>query len=518
MAALAGAAASRFATGGASTRRKRHDAGAGRALASLLRDLTRFSNDVTLVTDDEDRILEVNDRAVSLLGYSREELLRMRIRELRDPATVGDVEARLEEQRKKGQAVFDTRFRRKDGTFFDGEVSVRVFKAGGKRYHQGSIRDVTAFVRAQEALRESEAKFRAAFQGASLGICLLDGAGHFLEYNRAFIDMLGWSAEELGRMVIRDVIHPDDRAASRADFVEVLANRRDLIVGERRYLRKDGRCMQGLLRSTVVRDDAGTFLYSVGLVEDITEKRALEAQLLFADRMTSMGTLAAGVAHEINNPLAFILSNLEYVRDELARLSPPPQGLLVALDETREGADRVREIVRDLKTFSRQDDPPAEPVDLRPVVRSALNLANNEIRHRARVALELGPVPLVRGSAHRLGQVLLNLLINAAQAMEPGQANHNLVRVVTRTGEDGRAVVEVRDTGSGIAPEHVARIFDPFFTTKPVGTGTGLGLAVCHGIVSGLGGEIQVETEQGKGTTMRVVFPPVADPVAPGQG
>jgi signal transduction histidine kinase len=234
---------------------------------------------------------------------------------------------------------------------------------------------------------------------------------------------------------------------------------------------------------------------------------------MLADRMASVGTLAAGVAHEINNPLAFILANLEFAIGELgdagasAEVSP-------ALTEARAGPLRVREIVRDLRAFSRAEPGGSEVVDPRSVLQSAIGLAQNEIRHRARLDVDAGEIPLVVASERRLGQVLVNLLINAAQAIPEGRAAENVVCATTGTAPDGRARIEISDTGSGIAPELLGQIFDPFFTTKPVGVGTGLGLSICHGIVAALGGEIQVESAAGKGSTFRVLLPPAIEPDA----
>jgi CheY-like chemotaxis protein len=177
------------------------------------------------------------------------------------------------------------------------------------------------------------------------------------------------------------------------------------------------------------------------------------------------------------------------------------------MKDARDGAERMRIIIRDLKMFSRVEEDRPGPVDLRPVLESCVNMAWNEIRHRARLVKELAVVPLVRGNEARLGQVFLNLLVNAAQAIPEGKANAHEIRVAVRAVPGDRVAVEVRDTGGGIRPEHRARIFDPFFTTKPPGVGTGLGLSICHSIVSGLGGEIQVESEVGKGSRFCVLLP-----------
>jgi CheY-like chemotaxis protein/two-component sensor histidine kinase len=181
--------------------------------------------------------------------------------------------------------------------------------------------------------------------------------------------------------------------------------------------------------------------------------------------------------------------------------------LLDPLRAASEGVERVRDLVRNLKVFSRGDDR-RRLVDLRLVIESTRRMAHNEIRHRARVARDFREVPPVRANEAELGQIFLNLIINAAQAIPDGRLDDHEIRLVTRTDAAGRALVEVRDTGAGIAPEHQGRIFDPFFTTKPVGVGTGLGLAICHRLVTAMGGEISVESEVGVGTVFRVVLPP----------
>jgi signal transduction histidine kinase len=243
-------------------------------------------------------------------------------------------------------------------------------------------------------------------------------------------------------------------------------------------------------------------------------QKKMQEQLLISDRMASVGTLAAGVAHEINNPLAAIVANLELMSRDLSavagrlNLTDRFRDVFEELSDARESADRLRHIVRDLKIFSRAtDEEHRGAVDVERVLESSLRMAWNEIRHRARLIKEYSPVPAVEANEARLGQVFLNLIINAAQAIREGDTEHNQIRVVTRLDGEGRVVTEVRDSGSGIPPENLTRIFDAFFTTKPVGVGTGLGLSICHHIVSGLGGTLEVDSEVGQGSVFRVVLP-----------
>ena len=277
----------------------------------------------------------------------------------------------------------------------------------------------------------------------------------------------------------------------------------------------------GLDDYTPLPFDAQRFDARLRVVERAIAQRArrretleLQSQLILADRLVSVGTLAAGAAHEINNPLTYVIANLEFA----ARLvgQPLPADINAAAESrarlrralayAREGAERVRQIVKNLRTFSRGDEDRRGPVLVEDVVESSIDMAWNEIRHRARLVREFSPVPAVMANEARLGQVFLNLLVNAAQAIPEGHVADHRVRVVTREQGD-RVVVEISDTGAGIAPDVVERIFDPFFTTKPVGEGIGLGLSICHGIVANLGGEIQVESAPGRGSTFRVLLP-----------
>jgi two-component system cell cycle sensor histidine kinase/response regulator CckA len=246
------------------------------------------------------------------------------------------------------------------------------------------------------------------------------------------------------------------------------------------------------------------------LVEN--EHRALQARLAQTDRLTSLGTLAVGVAHEINNPLAYVLLNLGYLSEELPGLlsspeSPKAREALIAVEHALDGSERIRNTVRSLQTFSRPENEKRTPLQLAKLLDSTLPLIANEIQHRALLVKEYGDVPDVIANEARLGQVFLNLLINAVQALPEDCSDQNRLRLVVRASSQGRVVVEVHDNGVGIPTQVRGRIFEPFFTTKPVGIGTGLGLTICHGIVASLGGTLSFESEAGKGTVFRVELP-----------
>lgn len=264
-----------------------------------------------------------------------------------------------------------------------------------------------------------------------------------------------------------------------------------------------------LTLAPVVR--AGAITGVVAVVRDVSERKLTEAQLIVADRMASVGTLAAGVAHEINNPLQCVTGNLALLELELgdpARAHSLSPGLLEALHDAREGAERVRLIVRDLRIFTRGEDVAYAPVHLAQVLDSTLRMAWNELRHRAHLIKRYGNVPAIESNEARLGQVFLNLIVNAVQAIPEGDYERNQVTVETSYDPaTQRALVAISDTGSGIPPEIQKRLFTPFVTTKPAGVGTGLGLSICQRIVTSLGGSIEFESEVGRGTTFRVYLP-----------
>ncbi|MGZ6097481.1 MAG: PAS domain S-box protein [Myxococcaceae bacterium] len=370
----------------------------------------------------------------------------------------------------------------------------------------GTLMDVSARKQTEQELRREALLF----ESLNDGVIFLDLQGSVVDWNSSAERLFGYSkGEVLGR--------------AWSDVLKLTENnlQATVLAALRRYgrwsrevvaLRKDG--SETFCEVTVVplRDAEGRHIATIAVHRDIGERRAMQAQLLVASRLASVGTLAAGVAHEINNPLAFVNANVLYLADELERsrsaLGPATDEILQLVAETRQGVERIGLIVRDLKAFSRVDSEDVTAVvDVRKVLAFAEKMAGKEMRQRARVLRDIQPVPMVKANESRLGQVFLNLLLNAAQAIPDGAATEHEIRIRTRTDGLGRAVVEVSDTGRGIPEELRARVFDPFFTTKPVGEGTGLGLSICLGIVRSLGGEILLESEVGKGSSFRVALP-----------
>ncbi|NVJ14807.1 GAF domain-containing protein [Myxococcus sp. AM010] len=374
---------------------------------------------------------------------------------------------------------------------------------------------------AMGALEESQELFASFMDNIPAVAFMKDEQGRRIWVNARYSRFFGYPVGvDMSHVSDLELMPAASAEQSRRDDEAVLASGKQSI-SETMIPARDGTERHWLTYRFIVRERSGRRLLA-GVAVDVTDRKAMQAQLVVSDRLAAVGTLAAGVAHEINNPLAFVLSNLSFLAGELhalARELPPGRmgELEEVLREATDGAHRVRQIVRDLRTFSRGDDEVATAVNVKAVLESAITLARSELKLRARLVRDYREVPLVEGNEGRFGQVFLNLLINAAQAIPLGHSERHEVRLSLRTAGD-RVVIEVRDTGVGMPPEVRARIFDPFFTTKPVGEGTGLGLSICHGIVTGFGGDISVESEEGRGSIFRVSLPVAQrakEPVAP---
>jgi PAS domain S-box-containing protein len=344
----------------------------------------------------------------------------------------------------------------------------------------------------------------------------IDAAGRFTFLNAGWTALTGEPvATCLGRSFAEWAL-PDERAALTARLAAILAGAERTFRAPIRCERHDGRPRWCEVHGRVERDARGAALGVAGTIRDVTEARDAAQRLVDAGRTLAVGTLARGVAHEVNNPLAVVVANLQYVEEELlpaanaVRAGAPPAVAVAELQQAaadgRAAALRAVRIVEGLRTVAGCDAGPRRVVSLQRIVEAAVALTRPAIRRRARVVVELGEAPEVYAAEGPLGEVLLQLLVNAAEAIPDGAPGEHEVRIALR-GERGRAIVEVRDTGRGVAPEHLPRVFDPFFTTKAPGAGTGLGLAICRTCVESLGGTIVIAPAAGRGTTVRVELP-----------
>jgi PAS domain S-box-containing protein len=475
------------------------------------RRIVETSNEGIWTIDADAKIDFVNARLAELLGYTAAEMLGKPLLQFMPEPANWQAAHCIERSRQGPSEEEEVGVLRKDGSELWAQIKTMPIRdADGEQVGTlAMMMDKTRSRLAEEGLRKTQEQYRQIVEATSDGIIQVDADALIVFVNSRFSEMLGYEPREL----IGKSLFGFMSAAAKVMVAESLQSRGP---GVRRaldttYRHKNGSEISVNVAGSMLVDGEGQFVGNQGVVRDITERKKLQSQLMVSDRMASVGTLAAGVAHEINNPLAALIGNLDFIAEGLerggggdARLHEEIKG---PLEDAREAAQRVRFIVRDLKIFSRSPlEEPRGPVDVHAILESSLRMAWNEIRHRAQVVKHYGPVPGVDANEARLGQVFLNLIVNAAQALPDGRAEHNEIGLSTRL--DGeRIVIEVRDSGVGIPPEIIGRIFDPFFTTKAVGVGTGLGLAICHRIVTDMNGELTVESEVGRGTTFRVTLP-----------
>ncbi|WP_224372501.1 hybrid sensor histidine kinase/response regulator [Hyalangium versicolor] len=379
-----------------------------------------------------------------------------------------------------------------------------------------SIRYTVQHSRTLEALRRSRASFRELIEQLPDGVCVFDD-GRISYVNPALVTLLGCSspAELLGqevRELAARFFHPEERKeALRQLDASTDADAREPF-RELRLVRATGELIPAeLARFPVVFEGQPC---TMCIARDLTERKQMQAQLVLSDRMASLGMVAGMIAHDINNPLAYVLANLHILEsDVLPRISmtvSERDEVRSMLSDAQLGAARAREIVQQFRLFSRgEKELRRETLEVHQAIESALRLASNEIRHRARLVRDYGEPMRVMANEVQLGQVLLNLLVNAAQAIPEGRVERNEIRVLTRL-RGAEAVVEIHDTGVGIPSDRQERVFEPFFTTKPAGVGTGLGLSICRSIVTSLGGRLELESEVGRGSIFRIILPTVA--------
>jgi two-component system, cell cycle sensor histidine kinase and response regulator CckA len=472
------------------------------------------------VVDAAGRIIEVNDAFCALTGYERAEVLLKGIGDFdvdHDPAAIA---ARTQTILKAGFTRFETHHRRKDGTVIPLEISVCYVDQGEALFY-AFHRDLRERKRAEQALLESESKFRTvAEQSPNMIFINLDG--RFVYVNEKCSQLMGYTREEIYApdFDFRCLIAPDSRTAVEANYQSHLAG---LEVAEQEcgLLTKDGRILDVIKVTKLINYEGRTAL--LGTVTDITERKAVErelskyrdhledvvrertraleesrADLERAQRLASIGTLAAGIAHEINNPVGEILLAAQSGLDA----ADDPEEMRSALRRIGVYAGEAKAIVRNVLRFARQESSPKAPGDLNELIvrRLALMREYVEIREcRVHLALESG-LPPAWMNAGEMEQVVVNLLTNAVQAQA-----HNVT--ITTGRQKDFVTMAVADDGSGMDAACQEHIFDPFFTTRGGKGGTGLGLSIVHAMIEGCGGRIAVTSRVGAGTTLTISLP-----------
>ena len=481
-----------------------------RTLGSMMLEAARAARiGVTISIVEDFRYVYVSEAAAEIMGWPVKELLASHPFAHVAPNDLPRLQERLRRRAtgEQGETSYEVHYVRKDGREVSAEVTASALLVEGQRAVFTFIVDSSARDEADRQRRENDARFRDLIAAAPEFIGIIRD-GRFVYVNRAYASALGFESEErLVGVTISSLVGEDEHHVQRERESAVLQGG---VTQPHVYRVRRANGAPLLLEVSSVPFQYEGKPSVLTMARDVTLQKQLERQLVQADRLAALGTMAAGVAHEINNPLAYVMLNLEWVARKLPHVQQDPSSLpamMVMLDEAREGAARVSAIVRELRSFSRADGETRKHVDLATVVQSAIKMVGNEIRHRAQVITSFEPAQPVLANEARLEQVVVNLLLNAAQAMPEGTAAKNVVRLSVRQDGERLAVLEVSDNGDGIPADVLPRIFDPFFTTKPVGVGTGLGLSICHGIVTSLGGKIAAYSDALEGTTFRVVLP-----------
>ncbi|HEX4477231.1 MAG TPA: ATP-binding protein [Polyangiaceae bacterium] len=449
-----------------------------------------------------------------LLGYEPDEFRKIPYSDHFDQEGRDQLEARRRDI-KDGhfERRFDIYALKRDRTRLPLEVLGKRVDIGGRPCTVSVLYDLSGQKQAMDALAASEARFRTLVESAPDGVLIVRGTT-IAYLNATAARLFGFEDARRGIGTnLMDAVHPGDVERAR-ERLGVLSRTRKPFAEPAEYRTRDAAGRETTVEISSIPIDFEGAPATLGFARDITERKAIQEKLVQADRLAAVGTLAAGMAHEINNPLAYVILGLQFLERELPKIGGDAVRLHEAaarLREVRGGAERVATIVRDLKTFARADEVARGAVDLRGVMEAAVRISDNEVRHRARLTRHYHDAPAVDANAARLEQVFLNLLLNAAHAVSEHDPAASEIRVSVRSLGGGRVVAEVSDNGPGIAPEVLRHVFDPFFTTKPIGVGTGLGLPICRSIVESFGGSIELDSAPGGGTTARVVLPAFAD-------
>jgi PAS domain S-box-containing protein len=461
-------------------------------------------------------ILYASRRAAEILGRPQAELVGMLPWSIMIPEDHPPIQEMIARPAGAPPTLMRATAVRPDGRRVPIEVAATRIHTAGAVLTFGYFRDVTAELDTLAALRESEARFRFLVTAAPDGVVIVR-RGVVVFINPRAVQLLGAEREEdvIGKP-IGSFLPPADAAAGAERIATMFRTGEEMPPSEYRILAVPDRIVEIKSIRCEWEGEPAVLAFS----RDVTERAAMQRRLVEADRLAALGTLAAGVAHEINNPMTYALLAVQRIERTLAGLELPAEafaGIREQLGDIEHGIGRVASITRSLRAFARPDDSPPGPVELVEIIRRSLRMVDNDLRHRAKLDLDLADVPHITGNASRLEQVVVNILLNAIQALPEAATNRISVAVAH---EQDTVVLTIRDTGHGIPLAVRHRIFEPFFTTRQLGKGMGLGLSVCKTIVEGFGGQIAVSSTEGVGTTVTITLqvhatPAVAEPTPP---
>jgi two-component system cell cycle sensor histidine kinase/response regulator CckA len=474
--------------------------------------LTEQAADGVFLVDKDGRFLVVNSRMCEMLGYTDGEMPQLNVLDTYLPDERESGRQRLAVLPCGTSVRFERQMRRKDGTVFPVEASA-VRLVDGRT--QAIVRDITARKQTEAALRESEERFRRVFEEGPLGLALVGKDYHFLKVNGALCQMLGYSEAELLQMSFPDITHADDLRANVELAEKLFKGEIPFYQLQKRYVRKNGEIIWIKLTTSVIRDQRDEALYGLGMIEDMTEIKRTQEEALARQKLESLGVLASGIAHDFNNLLGGILAEAELVEADL----PPYSSPVEEIQRIKQSALRGSEIVRELMIYAGQNRTSlVEAVDVSRLAEEMLALLKVSISKHAVLRTVLRDnLPAVRGNAAQIRQVVMNLVINASEAIGEKQGvisittaqvsrSENLAfNGATTLPQSDYVRLQVSDTGCGMTEAVKAKIFDPFFSTKFAGRGLGLG--VVQGIVRAHGGDINLRSAPGEGTTFQVFLP-----------
>lgn len=478
------------------------------------RKISEMGEDGIVVIDEGNRIIFANSMATELTGYANEELLGMKFTDLlnaRDRKFLAEMndQAGLDESRR---LCTEMDILTADGRAKEAEVCITIARPeAGVMNTYVYLKDITERRKMVNEIRRSNEFLTKLIASSVDGIIAADMKGNIIIFNKAAEELLGYADEEvMGKINIVDLYPPGEAK----EVMRRLRGKEHGGVGKLTpqqvtLVDKSRKPVPIQLSASLVYDEQGKELSSVGFFTDLRpriemEKRLEEThlQLVSSEKMASLGKLAAGIAHEINNPLGGILIYSSLMMEELGGGDSRRQDLEKIVGE----ASRCKDIVKSLLEFSRQTGPKMEPTDINKAITDGLFfLENQALFYNIEIVKNLAPLlPRVRGNASQLKQVFMNIIVNAAEAMH----GSGILTITTALSEDQKVVwIDFADTGEGITRENLSRIFDPFFTTKELGKGTGLGLSTSYGIIDGHGGRIEVKSQAGRGATFRIELP-----------
>jgi len=465
--------------------------------------------------------LEVNDMAVQWLGYSRQQLMNMHPRDLSLQDQSSGISEKMDEVLMHGSLIFETTSVASNGRIIPTEVKARVIQFEGQQAVLCYFRDITERKLAEKSFRESEERWHFALEGSGDGVWDWDITSGNVYYSDQWKNILGFGPDDFDKNenLWKKLVHPDDREWVLKEIKRHLRSETPLYMTEHRLRCRDGSFKWILDRGKVMeRSEDGTPLRMVGTYTDITDRKRLEDQLRQAQKMEAVGELAGGIAHDFNNILTAIIGRSYLLQVKLASNSE----LLAHADQIAYAADRAANLTQSLLAFSREQIMNPRRIHLNKTVEKSAKLFSKLVRENIEISITLpDPDPVILADEVQIEQVIINLVANARDAIP----QNGRIHIATETtyfdekfisshgyGRVGEyAVLTVSDTGTGMDQKTKARIFEPFFTTKEIGKGTGLGLSIVYGTIKQHNGHINVYSEIGVGTTIRIYLPRIEE-------